>query len=89
MSSYFSFLDEDDIGITSPAFQPRVYVVMRLSPKMGGTYSEIRKSLQGVKRLLDEWDFLGIDMKNVRVCPIEKEWVPIRKTKIKQDKGDF
>jgi hypothetical protein len=80
----FAFLEEEkDIANISPVFQPKVYVVMRVSPKWGGTYSEIRKSYKGVVRLLEEWDFMGINMDNVRVYPVHKEWIPVRKTKDK------
>lgn len=80
----FQLNDEEFEGV-APAFQPKIYLVMRVSPKLGGTYSEIRRSVQGVKRLLSDWDFMGIDMKNVRVYPVEKEWIPVRKTKKKGD----
>jgi hypothetical protein len=90
LSTEFAFLDDDEefshIGAT---FQPKVYVVMRVSPKMGGTYSEIRKSYNGVKSLLIFWDSIGLDMRNVRVYPLEKEWIPIRKTKEKKNKGEL
>lgn len=80
----FAFLDEDeDIAHIAPVFQPKVYVIMRVSPKWGGTYTETRKSYGGMKKLLDEWDRMGINMDNVRVYPIQKAWIPIRKTKDK------
>lgn len=89
MTTDFSFLEDDaDIAHIAPTFQPKVYVVMRISPKWGGTYSEIRKSYNGVKKLLAEWDFMGIDLKNVRVYPLQKEWIPVRKTKDKPIKGE-
>lgn len=73
-------IDEVDLLGVAPAYQPKIYLVMRVSPKLGGTYSEIRRSIQGVKRLLSDWEFMGIDMKNVRVYPIQKEWIPVKKS---------
>lgn len=85
----FSFLDEDEgITLIAPAYQPKIYVIMRISPRLGGTYTETRKSYQGMKRLLAEWDFMGINMANVRVFPIEKAWIPTKKTSGKKGRRE-
>lgn len=86
MAFDFAFLEpNEELLNTGAAYQSHVYVVMRISPRLGGTYSEIRKSYQGALRLLKDWDTMGIDMNNVRVFPMEKAWIPVRKAKDKKN----
>lgn len=66
----------------APVHQSTVYVIMWKSSRSNGTYSEIRKSWEGMRNFILTLDTLGFDLSLVTVFEQEKPWVPVRKSKV-------
>jgi hypothetical protein len=62
-------------------FQSVVYLVLWKSSKSGGTYSEIRRTPQGLNRLLRTLDFMGVDPETIHVIEQQKPYMPPVKDK--------
>lgn len=72
-----------DYDRIAPAYQETVYIVMWQSNLSGGTYSALRKSVEGKDRLLRTLAFLGFNMSTVQVIEQEKPWVLVHKNERK------
>lgn len=69
---------------TSPLFQEKIFLIMWKSNRSGGTYSQLRKSIEGKDRFLRSLAFLGVNLSEVTVVEQTKVWVPVRQTKPKK-----
>jgi hypothetical protein len=68
---------ENDVDqLPAPVHQDRVFVIMYPSNRSGGTYTELRKSIQGKNRFMSGLRFMGYDMSKVHVFEQNKIWVP-------------
>jgi hypothetical protein len=74
---------EDVVERTSPLFQDTQFIIMWKSYRSGGTYSILRKSVEGKDRFIKTLDDMGINLESVTVTEVIKPWVPTRKTKPK------
>lgn len=69
--------------LVAPLFQEDVYIIMWQSPKRGGTYTEVRRSEEGMNRLVRSLEYVGYQPIVTRQ---KKPWIPERKTKQKSRK---
>ncbi|WAB24993.1 hypothetical protein M3_0042 [Lysinibacillus phage vB_LfM_LysYB1] len=56
--------------------QSSVFIIMWQSDKSGGTYTELRKTVEGKDRLLDTLKFIGVDLEKVVVTEQPRIWMP-------------
>jgi len=56
--------------------QDVVYIVMYRSRKSGGTYTEIRRTAQGLARLLQTLKYLGYKDDEIIITEQKKKWMP-------------
>lgn len=73
-------LDEDQ-DLAAPVHQDRLFLIMWQSSKSGGTYSMLRKSVQGKNNFLRGLSFMGVNLDEVIVVEQTKAWVPEKKKK--------
>lgn len=77
------FIPDDEK--VAPLFQDEVYTIMWRSERSGGTYSIIRKSKEGMLRYVYALETVGWPKDQIKVFSQNKPWVPVRKTKDKED----
>lgn len=56
--------------------QSSVFVIMWQSDKSGGTYTELRKTVEGKDKLLNTLEFIGVDLEKVVVTEQPRIWMP-------------
>lgn len=79
-----AIIEKEEVDYAAPVHQDRVFLIMWQSARSGGTYTELRKSVQGKNRFLSALHFMGIDMRSVQVFEQQKVWVPEPKGRKKQ-----
>lgn len=65
----------------APVHQDRLFLIMWKSSRSGGTYSQLRKSVQGKNRFLFTLQMQGVNLDEVIVTEQFKAWIPQRKSK--------
>jgi hypothetical protein len=56
--------------------QEQIYIIMWKSGKSGATLSEIRKTDEGLNRLLRTLKYMGISDNDINVTTQQKKWMP-------------
>lgn len=74
-------LIEEEAVMASPVHQDRLFLVMWQSRRSGGTYSQLRKSVQGKNRFLRGLMLMGVNLSEIQVIEQKKAWVPDKKEK--------
>ena len=77
--------EEQTETLAAPVHQEKIFLIMWQSQKSGGTYSELRKSVQGKNRFLYTLQMMGVNLEDVIVTEQPKAWIPEKKSRqIKQ-----